>query len=147
MEDIITIYEGNIEELEKINANIPEFESDYITKSISERIEDKKSVILIASIDKMPASYMISYDRYGDKSIYCWMSATDPSYRRRGLLKALMDYQINWSKKRGYGKIRIKTRNNRREMLMYLIKYGFNLIDIEKSEKIEDYRIQLEKNI
>lgn len=60
---------------------------------------------------------------------------------------ALMNYQEEWAKKRGYTKIKIKTRNNRREMLHYLVKCGFCFYRVEEQENIGENRILLEKQI
>jgi len=51
------------------------------------------------------------------------MAGVNPNFRKKGILKKLMNYQDNWAKEKGYKKIKIKTRNARREMLSYLIKY------------------------
>ena len=88
---------------------------------------------------------MISYDRFGDGSIYCYMTGTDPKFRRNGILKSLMNYLEKWAKEKGYKKIKIKTRNNRREILTYLIGHDFYFTGVEKHPKIEDNRILLEK--
>ena len=42
-------------------------------------------------------------------------------------------------------KITIKTRNNRREMLTYLVKAGFNFVEVQSQLFVEDNRILLEK--
>ncbi len=49
-----------------------------------------------------------------------------------------MEYQINWAKSKGYNTLKIKTRNNRREMLSFLVKNGFYFISIEPKENIEE---------
>jgi hypothetical protein len=36
------------------------------------------------------------------------------------------------AKQKGYTKLKIKTRNNRREMLGYVVQNGWNFIDVEK---------------
>ena len=58
-----------------------------------------------------------------------------------------MDYQTNWAKNKGYSILKIKTRNNRLEMLSFLIRNGFYFTDIETKENIKDNRINLQKDI
>ncbi len=58
-----------------------------------------------------------------------------------------MQYQIDWAKRQGYSKLKIKTRNARREMLSFLVKNGFNFTEVEKKENIIENRINLEKII
>ena len=108
---------------------------------------DKEHLIIIASYDNQPAGYLIGYDKFGDDSFYCWMAGVDNNFRKKGILKALTDYQDKWAKSKGYNKIKIKTRNNRREMLSYLVKYGFLFTEVIEYPKIEENRILLEKNL
>ena len=75
------------------------------------------------------------------------MAGVNPQFRRKGVLKALMGYFENWAKEKHYSKISIKTRNGRREILSYLIKYGFNFTEVEKYLNVCDNRIYLEKGI
>ena len=58
-----------------------------------------------------------------------------------------MNYQINWAKDKGYHILKIKTRNNRREMLSFLIRNGFYFTEVEAKENIKDNRINLQKDI
>lgn len=75
------------------------------------------------------------------------MTGVDINYRRLGILTELMNYQINWAKDKGYHILKIKTRNNRREMLSFLVSNGFYFTDIEHKENIKDNRINLQKDI
>jgi GNAT superfamily N-acetyltransferase len=102
---------------------------------------------MVAYVDGKPAGYLVGYDEFGDGSFYSLMAGVDPKFRGQGVLKAMMKYQDAWARKKGYNKIRIKTRNNRREMLAYLVKYGFYAIEVQPKPKIEDYRILFEKNL
>jgi hypothetical protein len=75
------------------------------------------------------------------------MAGVDPMFRKMGVLKALMGYEDKWAKNKGYNKIKIKTRNNRREMLAYLVKYDFLLIEVIQYPNINDNRIFFEKEL
>ncbi len=144
----IVVKEVSVEEAVKINLTIPEFEARYNTKDYFEdRYKNKDTLIIMAYFDNKPAGYLIGYDRFSDKSFYCWMAGVKPEFREMGVLKALMDYEESWAKARGYKKIRIKTRNNRREMLAYLIKYGFYFTEVETYPNIEENRILAEKKL
>ena len=75
------------------------------------------------------------------------MAGVDNNYRRLGALTALMNYQMNWAKKKGYNKLKIRTRNNRREMLSFLVKNGFNFVSVEQRDNITENRINLEHDL
>ncbi len=142
----VEIREATFREAANVHNRIPEFEKQD-EEFFRERCEGKKTLIIVAYVEDKPAGYMIAYDRYHDGSIYCWMTAVVPEFRRKGVLKAMMQYLETWARKEGFTKIKIKTRNERREMLAYLVKYGFNFIEVIPKESVEKYRILLEKEI
>jgi len=144
---MIEIKEVEIDEAIKVHHNVVEFDNLDI-KYFEDRYKNKEKLIIVAYYNNVPAGYIVGYDKFEDnESFYCWMAGVDINYRRLGALKALMNYQIKWAKEKGYKKLKIKTRNNRREMLNFLVKNGFYFTDIEKMENIEENRICLQKNI
>jgi ribosomal protein S18 acetylase RimI-like enzyme len=147
MENNIVIKEDSIEVAVRVNATITEFDKPYDTAYFEERYADKEKLVLVAYVDDKPAGYMVSYDRDGDGSFYCWMAGVDPHFRRLGVLHNMSRYLYEWVKTHGYKKIKIKTRNNRREMLSYLVKEGFYFTGVESKPSIEDNRIFLEKPV
>ena len=143
----ITIKEVPIEEVVKVNATIVEFDAPYQKDYFENRYKDKNKLIIVAYVDDQPAGYIVGYDKFRDGSFYCWMAGVNPKFRKLGLLKAMMDYEDKWAKEKGYNKIKIKTRNNRREMLAYLVKYGFFFTEVVQQPNIDDNRILLEKEL
>lgn len=143
----IVIKEDSIDVAVKVNATIVEFDEPYSKEYFEERYKGKEKLILVAYIDNQSVGYMVSYDRNDDGSFYCWMAGVDPNFRRLGILKKLMEYLNDWAKNKGYKKITIKTRNNRREMLSFLVKAGFNFTEVQSQPSIDDNRILLERMI
>ncbi len=80
-------------------------------------------------------------------SFYCWLAAVDERYRRRGILTEMMKIFEDYAKKIGYKKVSLKTLNNKREMLSYLIKHNWNFVDIIKNNDIILNEIVAEKEI
>lgn len=147
MKKEITIKEDSIDVAVKVNATIIEFDEPYSRDYFEERYKDKEKLILVAYVDNQPVGYTVSYDRNNDGSFYCWMAGVDPNFRRLGILGKLMEYLNDWAKSKDYKKITIKTRNNRREMLSFLVKAGFNFTEVQPQISIKDNRILLEKII
>ena len=147
MNNEIIIKELQIEEVVKVNATIIEFDAPYQKDYFENRYKDKEKLIIVAYVNNQPAGYIIGYNKFNDNSFYCWMAGVDPNFRKMGILKTLMNYQDNWAKEKNYKKIKIKTRNNRKEMLSYLIKYGFAFTEVIQYPKIDDNRILLEKKL
>ena len=148
MNQRIVVREAPIEEALKVHATVVEFDGRPYTK---ERFEEKSGgrerLVIVGCVDGKPAGYLIAYDRYGDGSFYCWMAGVNPKFRRKGALKAMMDYTEKWAKKKGYRRIKIKTRNRRREMLAYLVKHGYQFVEVRQRPDARDSRILLEKQI
>ena len=144
----IIVKEVSIEEAVKVNRNVIEFDGkDTKAEDFERRYQDKDKLIIVAYYENVPIGYIIGYDRDNDGSFYCWMAGVDNNYRRLGALTALMNYQMDWAKKKGYNKLKIRTRNNRREMLSFLVKNGFNFVSVENREDITENRINLEHDL
>lgn len=147
MEINIEVKEVEIEEAMKVHKNVIEFDEANPTKEYFEgRYQDSEHLIIVAYYKQVPIGYIVGYDKFKDNknNFYCWMAGVDYRYRRKGALTALMNYQINWAKEKGYKNLKIKTRNNRREMLSFLVKNGWYFTSVEKWDSIEDNRINLE---
>ena len=144
----IIVKEVSIEEAVKVNRNVIEFDGKDTTKEdFEKRYVGKDNLIIVAYYKNIPIGYIIGYDRDNDGSFYCWMAGVDNNYRRLGALTTLMNYQMDWAKKKGYNKLKIRTRNNRREMLSFLVKNGFNFVSVENKEDITENRINLEHDL
>ena len=143
----MVVKEVGIGEALKVDASIIEFGQPRQKSYFEERYRDKREkLILVAYIQDQPAGYMIGYaDEKHSDAFYCWMTGVSPEFRRRGILKALMNYLRQWAWKRGYSKITVKTRNSRREMLAYLVKYGFLFTGVVQRDDIDNNTIFLEK--
>lgn len=144
----IIVKEVSIEEAVKVNRNVIEFDGKDTTKEdFEKRYVGKDNLIIVAYYKNIPIGYIIGYDRDNDGSFYCWMAGVDNNYRRLGALTSLMNYQMNWAKKKGYNKLKIRTRNNRREMLSFLVKNDFNFVSVEQRDDITENRINLEHSL
>lgn len=148
MKNNIVVREVPIDEAVKVNRNVIEFDGkDTKAEDFERRYQDKDKLIIVAYYENIPIGYIIGYDRDNDGSFYCWMAGVDNNYRRLGALTSLMNYQMDWAKKKGYNKLKIRTRNNRREMLSFLVKNGFNFVSVENREDITENRINLEHDL
>lgn len=148
MKKDIIVKEVSIEEAVKVNRNVIEFDGKDTTKEdFEKRYVGKDNLIIVAYYKNIPIGYIIGYDRDNDGSFYCWMAGVDNNYRRLGALTTLMNYQMNWAKNKGYNKLKIRTRNNRREMLSFLVKNDFNFVSVEQRDDITENRINLEHSL
>lgn len=145
----IHIREVTLEEAYQVHEQVPEFQVHfpYSLETFLERTKEKETLPLVAMIEDVPVGYVVGYDRDGDGSFYCWMAGVDPDYRQRGALQSLMAYLEQWSKVHAYRTLKIKTRNNRREMLSFLMKNGYLITGVEAHDDVLQNRILLQKDL
>lgn len=141
----ITIREGTIVEVVTLSKQVPEFFQPYSEATYEERLEGKPHLILIAEVDGMPAGFKVGYQKETDSEFYSWMGGVLAFYRRMGIATKLAESQESWAKEKGYRIFKFKTRNRLTKMLHFGLHRGFMITDVIKNEKLEEYRIILEK--
>src|SRR5260221_3521222 len=122
----INIREGLIEEIIELRNKIPEFDLPFDKSHFDNRYKGKEKLYLIAEQLDVKVGFVVAYDRDGDGSFYCWLAGVTPEYRKHGVFSLLMSHMDKWAKEKGYNKIKVKTHNKFRQMLLYLVKNGFN---------------------
>ena len=142
----LVIRQGRVSQAIALWKEIPEFTESSHEKECEEKLAGKTPYVLIATEQGKPAGFLIGYERE-DKSFFLWMIGVLPSFRKKGILKEFYTRAADWAKRMGYSKITITTRNNRREMLSFLVKNDFEFTSIDAREKIEDYRIHAQKRL
>jgi predicted GNAT superfamily acetyltransferase len=140
----INIRKGTYEEAEVIHRQIEEFEKEYLSNKLPD-IDTESMVIFIVSLNGKDVGYSISYDRWQDGSLYAWMAGVIKKYRGQGCYQALAKARYNYAIENGYTSLRLKTKNRRREMLGFLIKDGWNVIDFDKEDDPLNNNILFEK--
>lgn len=146
MQDIV-IKEVSLEKALKVFPKIREWDRPEAgtVEYCRNKIGNSKHIILAAYINDENIGYLIGYEK--NNSFYCWVTAVDERYRRMGILTKMMIIFEDYAKKLGYNKVTLKTLNNKREMLSYLIKNNWNFTEIVKKENIILNEIIAEKNI
>jgi ribosomal protein S18 acetylase RimI-like enzyme len=110
--------------------------------------ETKPQLILVSTNEEdKPIAYLIAYDRWKDESFYIWMTGVNQSYRGQHLFSRMLQYASEWSRAKGYKSLKLKTRNNRREMLSFLVKDGWNFLELTPYPNVEDNRLLAIKSL
>lgn len=143
----IEIKSGSLEEVVAISKEIPEFENPPEAEAYRKRLAGKRFLILIAYINGHAAGFKVGYDKEHDGSFYSWMGGVLPEYRQVGVARKLANDQEAWAKKEGFTRIRFKTRNKHKAMLLFAINNDFLIISVEPREIQAQYRILLEKKL
>lgn len=141
---MIEISEVSIDQILPIYNTLPEFSPPLLTSDqIAERMTSAKKLILLARYQGQNAGFKVGYER--GNTFYSWLGGVLPAYRRKGIASALAEYQEGWARVNGFKSITFKTRNAHRNMLLFGIRNGFQIIDFQAYEAIRDHQILLRK--
>lgn len=94
------------------------------------RITNKKQVLCLIAYDKnIPVGFKIGY-QYNETTFYSWVGGVLENYRKRGIAKTLALLQEKWVKENEFTKLRTKSMNQYKPMLILNIKNGFDIVQI-----------------
>ncbi|EOV0674983.1 GNAT family N-acetyltransferase [Cronobacter dublinensis] len=134
------------EETAAVYRLIPEFAGVHDAQAIRQRIGGRVACALVAYDEAQPVGFKLGYET-APGEFYSWLGGVAPAYRRDGVAQRLLEAQERWAQEHGYARLRVKTRNQFRAMLMLLIRNGYQIIGLEKKGEAADYRLLLEKSL
>jgi predicted GNAT superfamily acetyltransferase len=140
----IQIKEGTINQAVELSKQIPEFENPNEDEYIC-RFKGKDPLILIAYVNNKPAGFKVGYKE--NDYFYSWMGGVLPEHRRKGIANRLSKNQEDWIIKMEIKKIRFKTQNKFKGMLIFALKNGFSILGTVPFEGVEGFKILLEKKL
>lgn len=103
-----------------------------VNKEIQERLENCQDLHLILAFDEQQQAvgFKIGY-REDPETFYSWLGGVLLDSRKHGLAATMMQHQHDWCRQKGYLRVRTKTLNQWRGMLLLNIKSGFDIIGIQ----------------
>jgi predicted GNAT superfamily acetyltransferase len=132
LDDLLTLYSSVFE--------------DAIVDFFMERISTKEDVVsIIAYKNEVLVGFKIGY-RYNENTFYSWVGGVLLEYRKQGIAKRLAETQESIAKEKGYTKLRTKSMNRFKPMLILNVKKGFDIIQVYTNEKGQQ-KIVFEKEI
>ena len=126
-----------------VSKRIPEFINPPPAAEYEKRLGHVPHLILVAYDGDRPVAFKVGYER--DGYFYSWMGAVLPSYRRRSIALRLAEKQEEWARQQGYKSVTFKTRNQHKNMLLFALKRGFNVIGFKEKGDVLTNRIILRK--
>lgn len=127
----------------KISQAIPEFIGPPPTAEYEKRLSKVPHLILVAYDGTKAIGFKVGYERNGE--FYSWMGGVLPSYRRRSIARRLAQTQEEWAREQGYKSVTFKTRNQHKNMLLFALRQGFNIIGFKEKGDVLTNRIILQK--
>lgn len=138
------INDHSLEIMETLEKEI--FEKPYPRETLLKSVEGKEHIlILVASVDGQNVAYKAGF-AHDDQTFYSWVGGVSPLYRKLGIAAKLMEVQHQELKTMGFKKVRTKTKNKFKSMLLLNIKTGFDIVDTYMGAD-DELRIILEKDL
>ncbi len=123
------------------------FENPYTREKFRRKISDKVNLLVMVYFDnEIPCAFKIGFE-LSSEIFYSWIGGVVPHYRKRGLALELMKKQHDLASQMGYKIIRTQTENKFKAMLIFNLKYGFDIVGISKSDSDGRQIIILEKDL
>ncbi len=95
-----------------------------------DRITSKTDVIIVLTyFENSPVGFKIGY-RYNETTFYSWVGGVLSDLRRKGIAQELAKKQEELVKEKGYKKLRTKSMNRFKPMLILNIKNGFDIVQV-----------------
>lgn len=143
----IQIVEAKLTTALEVLRQLPEFDPLLDNDYYIEKVKSREHLILIAKVNSSVIGCKVGYDKFKDGSFYSWLGGVIPSARKAGIAKLLADHQEQWAKSKGYNAIKFKTLNRHKHMLLFAIKNGFEIYNIKPKDELENYRIEMIKDL
>jgi len=142
----IHIFSTNIATVYPLTLQVPEFAPHYPIERFYKRLNHRTHLILQANFEGKAAGFKVGYEL--DEGIfYSWVGGVLPMYRRKGIAQALADDMETWLLQHNYHTLRMKTHNRFKNMLLFAIGNGFDIIKVEEKDDPKFHRILLEKKL
>jgi predicted GNAT superfamily acetyltransferase len=134
---------SDIEQAVNISQRIPEFIDPPTKAEYKRRLSKVPHLILVAFDGAKAIGFKVGYERNGE--FYSWLGGVLPSYRRRSIARHLAQTQEAWAREQGYNSVTFKTRNQHKNMLLFALRQGFNIIGFKEKGDVLTNRIILRK--
>lgn len=119
---------------------------DYKLDFFKERIHQKEDlVIALCYSDLNLVGFKIGY-KYTDTTFYSWVGGVLPSFRQNGIAKKLAELQLKKVLEKGYTRLRTKSTNRFKPMMILNLKNGFDIIQVYTNDSGQT-KIVFEKDI
>lgn len=143
----IQIVEGTLQEALDVLRTLPEFDRLSDNDYYFDKIGNSISLILLAKIESKNVACKVGFDKYNDGSFYSWLGGVTPDYRKVGIAQKLATAQENWARKNGFESIKFKTLNRHKGMIIFAVKNGFEMYNVKPKDVLENYRIEMIKEL
>ena len=119
---------------------------DYKLDFFKSRIHKKEGVLIILCYNSdMLVGFKIGY-RYNETTFYSWVGGVLHSFRQKGIAKHLAKLQEENVITKRYSKMRTKSMNRFKPMMILNLKNGFNIVQVYTND-IGQTKVVFEKEL
>jgi len=128
---------GSFDEVLVLHNQIAELSPIANADYFSERIGDKKFLLLVAELNGIVVAYKLGY-WLDERCFYSWLGGVHPDYRKQGIAKILLLEQEARVRVEGAREIRVKSMNKYKSMLLLLIAQDYAITDVQLNSQGEE---------
>lgn len=111
-----------------------------------ERLQTKEDVIInLCYADSDLIAFKLGY-RYNENTLYSWVGGVLPPFRKQGIAQQLMKLQHVKARAKGYQKVRTKSMNRFKPMMILNLKNGFEIVQVYTNDS-QQTKIIFEKQL
>lgn len=111
-----------------------------------DRINTKEDLVINLCYDKsVLIGFKLGY-RYDKRTLYSWVGGVLSEYRKQGIAQQLMSLQHENATEKGYHKVRTKSMNRFKPMIILNLKNGFDIVKVYTNDSNQT-KIIFEKNL
>lgn len=119
---------------------------DYKLDFFKARIREKEDLVIILCQDIAKlVGFKIGY-KYNETTFYSWVGGVLHEHRRKGIAKRLAQLQEEIVKNKGYQKLRTKSMNRFKPMMILNLRNGFDIVQVYTND-IGQTKIIFEKKL
>ena len=110
------------------------------------RVHLKEDLITILCYhNSLLVGFKLGY-RYDDTTFYSWVGGVLAHYRKQGVAQKLMKSQHDIARKKGFKKVRTKSMNRFKPMILLNLKNGFDIVNVYTNDS-QQTKIIFEKEL
>ena len=130
----------------EVSLMVDELQPPYSWEKWKNRLRGREHICLVALEEGEPAGCKIGY--FEHDHFYSWVGGVRTKWRRQGIASKLAERLEEIVREKGVDVIRMKTWNRFRGMLLFAIRDGFDIVDVEREANAStELKIVLEKKL
>lgn len=111
-----------------------------------DRVQSKEDVIInVCYFNSDLIGFKVGY-RYNENTFYSWVGGVLSTFRKQGIAQKLMELQHAAAREKGYQKMRTKSMNRFKPMMILNLKNGFDIVQVYTNDS-QQTKIIFEKNL